>query len=352
MENRLRFWIRFLLPLFLALFLGILIFMMAQFREPPGIAWYAAVWFIGSVFFIWEAGWWVSKKLDQHIPWQKTTFKRLSIQLLSTNLIGISFFLICFLLLNYYENNFQNKDNPLSLIHILVAISEAFIIVQIINSIQISYQLLQAWQGAQLEAEIYKKQNIISRLDGIRQQIDPEFFNDSLKELQALLQQSPESVGQFLSELSKNYQDQQSLLDANLLRVQKVLDIKAEKETALVNTPPETYKSRFLVRTGNKLFLIPVNEIAVIYKDDINLLFTKSGKKYPVDHSLEELSRLLSPKRFFRINRQTIINLSYIREMRSESNQLLISLNIPFPETLAVSQRSISNFKKWLNEEA
>ena len=53
MEPKLNIWIRYLLPLFLALFLGSLIWLMAQFREPPGFAWYGFAWFALTIYAIW-----------------------------------------------------------------------------------------------------------------------------------------------------------------------------------------------------------------------------------------------------------------------------------------------------------
>lgn len=354
MDNRLNIWIRFLLPLFLALFLGVLIFMMAQFREPPGVSWYIFVWFVGSILLIWESGWWISKKLDVQFPWKKGTIRRLSMHLLVTNLLGILFFLGSFILLNWYENAGLGYNNPLGLLHILVVVSEAFIIIQIINSIQISYQLLQTWQAVRLEAEALKKENVIARLENVRQQLDPYFLNNSFSQLEPLLKEAPEKVSDFLQKISNNYQSSQALLDSSLVHAQQVLQVEEPKTVSYQNGTSQespTYKNRFLVKSGAKLFLIPVSEIVVIYKDDIVLLFTKDGKKYPLDYSLEELTSLLHPQHFFRINRQYIIQATYLDEMRAESNQLLISLKVPFPHPLAVSQRNVAVFKKWLREE-
>ncbi len=353
MDQRINLWIRFLLPLFLTLFLGTLIYMMAQFREAPEVTWYALIWFTSSIFIIWEGGWWISKKLDRSFPWQNGSIKRLAIQLLLTNLLGISFFLGSYILLNWYENAWLGHQNPLGLLHILVSIAEGFIIVQITNSVQIGYQLLHNWQAVRLEAEQLKKENALTKLEQVRQQIDPLFLEHQFNQLSTLIKDTPEQVSERLKELSNHYQDKQSLLASGLIHVQQELEISdSEKSQKDLNSKAKdtSYKSRFLVKSGHRFFLIPTADIAVIYKDEIVLIFTRNGKKYPFDHSLEEAMDLLNPQQFFRINRQQIIQASFLDEMRMENNQLLLSLKLNFPKTLTVSQRNVPTFKKWLKE--
>ena len=353
MNNRLNIWIRFLFPIFLALFLGTLIYMTAQFREPPGFAWYAIAWFVSSIFLIWEGGWWISRTLDKKHPWGKGISLRLVLQLLATNLLGILLFLGSYILLNWYENNVLGKVNPLGSLHILVSIAEAFIIVQIINSVQIGYQLLENWQKTQLEAEQFKKENVINRLEIVRQQINAQVLSDNFNELHQLIQESPIKSGEYLKGLSDQYQTHQNQLQSSLSHVQQALKEKSPTENKSIAPPPvsQAYRTRFLVRSGTKYCLIETKDIIAFYKDDIVLLFTQQGKKYPIDHSLEVLINQLPPQLFFRINRQCVIHTRFLGEMRGEGNQLHLTLTVPFPKTLAVSQRNVSAFKKWLNEE-
>ncbi|PHN05095.1 LytR/AlgR family response regulator transcription factor [Flavilitoribacter nigricans] len=108
------------------------------------------------------------------------------------------------------------------------------------------------------------------------------------------------------------------------------------------------YRSRFLVKRGKRLVVIPTAEIAYLLKDDIVLLITLEGRKFPLPHSLEEAAQLLDPQFFFRINRQCIVHLQAIREIRQEGNQLLLSIQPTTANWLTVSQRNIPAFKNWL----
>ncbi len=110
------------------------------------------------------------------------------------------------------------------------------------------------------------------------------------------------------------------------------------------------FKSRFLVKAGTRLVVVQTERIVGFLKDEIVLMVTEAGKRYAVDHSLDELGRKLDPKDFFRINRQCIVNAHFIREMRVADTQLILTMEVPFSRSLVVSQRNTGAFKKWLNE--
>ncbi len=356
MEIKLNFWIRYLLPFFLALFLGTLVYLTAQFREPPGLEWYATLWFFLTIFSIWECGWYVSRKLETYFPWSRGTLQRLAIHLLLTNLIALLLFNGSFLVLNWYENQILGDLNPLGIIHLAVITAEAFIITQIINSIQIGYLLLNNWQKVELEAMEYKKQSLIHRLENIRQNISPQFLHPNFDQLKSLLQESPDLVDNYLNRLAEQQESLKINLDSELAELQTTLsattptDLPAAASDAQETAPP-VYKTRFLVRSGAKMHLIHWEQIAGFYKDDIVLLLTVEGKKYAVDKSLEELISSLNPGIFFRVNRQCIINAQTILEIRPQGSQLALILSANFPKAITVSQRNVGKFKRWLDQE-
>ena len=109
-------------------------------------------------------------------------------------------------------------------------------------------------------------------------------------------------------------------------------------------------EKRFLIRLGHSIRLVEIKDVAYFYtKDKITFLVTNYGKRYPIDYSLEKLEEVCNPKKFFRINRQFIINLEAIKEMISYSKsrvkiQLEPSCDL---ETIVSTERS-PIFKKWL----
>ena len=109
-------------------------------------------------------------------------------------------------------------------------------------------------------------------------------------------------------------------------------------------------EKRFLIRLGHSIRLVEIKDVAYFYtKDKITFLVNKEGKRYPIDYSLEKLEDIINPKKFFRINRQFIINIDAINEMISYSkSRVKIELNPSCDlETIVSTERS-PVFKKWL----
>lgn len=125
----------------------------------------------------------------------------------------------------------------------------------------------------------------------------------------------------------------------------------AQQLITLLSGSLPKYKSRFLVRSGNKSVVISTNQIAAFYKDELTLILTEQGKKYALDYSLEELTGMLNPRDFFRTNRQCIVQATFIQEIRPEGTQLLLSLSVNSPWQISVSQRNVRSFKHWLKED-
>ncbi len=110
------------------------------------------------------------------------------------------------------------------------------------------------------------------------------------------------------------------------------------------------FKNRFLVRFADKLVFIQAEDIAYFMAEDKYVfILTRENKKYPLDHTLDELDSLLDPATFFRLNRQFIANLRSIQSIHSYFNGKLKLHLQPVPEEeVLVSRERASAFKKWL----
>lgn len=127
-------------------------------------------------------------------------------------------------------------------------------------------------------------------------------------------------------------------------------NIDFKKILSVFRQPSPSYKERFIIRFGEHIKTIETNDIAYFYTENkANYAVMKDGKRYPVDHNLDELEQLINPKNFFRINRQFIIGYNSITEMVSYSkSRVLIKLNPSSKlETIVSTERSAS-FKSWL----
>jgi len=115
----------------------------------------------------------------------------------------------------------------------------------------------------------------------------------------------------------------------------------------------DPYNRRFLIRIGQNIKVVDVNDAAYFYTEDkITFVVTHDGKRYPLDHSLEKLEEMLAPRRFFRVNRQVILGLEAIREMYAYSKaRVKVELEPPAEMDIIVSTERSPHFKKWLTGE-
>ncbi len=110
------------------------------------------------------------------------------------------------------------------------------------------------------------------------------------------------------------------------------------------------YKERFVVRYGEHIRTIDVNNIAYFYSENkATHLITNEGNRFISDHNLDQLETLLNPKNYFRINRQFIISLTSIAEMLTWTKaRVFIKLNPPTKLDTIVSSERAASFKNWL----
>jgi two-component system, LytTR family, response regulator LytT len=113
-----------------------------------------------------------------------------------------------------------------------------------------------------------------------------------------------------------------------------------------------SYKSRFLVRQGDRLITIPCDDVAYVRADDkVVFLHTAKGQKHIIDDSLDDLEKALDPARFFRINRTYIAPLTSIEKINNHFNgRLKISLLQSQDNEIFISRARAAAFKEWLNK--
>lgn len=107
---------------------------------------------------------------------------------------------------------------------------------------------------------------------------------------------------------------------------------------------------RFLIRFGQTIRVVDIYDVAYFFTSDkITFLVTKNGRRYPIDYSLEQLESIMDQSKFFRINRQFIVNIEAIDEMYAYSkSRVKLSLNPPCDMDTVVSTDRSPIFKKWL----
>lgn len=113
---------------------------------------------------------------------------------------------------------------------------------------------------------------------------------------------------------------------------------------------PVNYKKRFIIRFGEHIKTLATENISYCISENKNTYAkTFDGHKYPMDYNLDALEEMLDPQQFFRINRQFLISLKAIDEMKTYSKaRVIIKLNPPVQDAPVVSSERAADFKLWL----
>lgn len=124
-------------------------------------------------------------------------------------------------------------------------------------------------------------------------------------------------------------------------------------ETLISNYHGEkpNYKKRFLIKIGDKLNKLEVNNIAYLYAMEKSVFaVTFENKTLPMDYSLDLIEDMLNPELFFRVNRKYIVNTNSIKNMIAWSrSRVKLDLHPSSPDEVVVSVERASDFKKWLD---
>ena len=114
----------------------------------------------------------------------------------------------------------------------------------------------------------------------------------------------------------------------------------------------QTTPKRFLVRIGNHMKLVDMEQAAYFYSHEkITYLINFEGKRFPLDQTMEEVENMMTSN-FFRINRQMIINIKAIKNMTTYSkSRVKLELAPASDQECVVSTEISPLFKKWLTGE-
>lgn len=106
----------------------------------------------------------------------------------------------------------------------------------------------------------------------------------------------------------------------------------------------------FLVRFRDKLIPVSQNEIAYCYTCEEKVYaYGYNGERYQMEYTLEALHGMLSPKRFYRANRQFIISRDAVVDVSVWfGSRLSVNLKVEIPEKIIVPKARVSEFKQWL----
>lgn len=112
------------------------------------------------------------------------------------------------------------------------------------------------------------------------------------------------------------------------------------------------YKTRFMITVGTKIRSIETSDLAYFYSDEkITFMVTREGQHLPIDFSLDKLTTLLDPQKFFRISRQHLVSFEAIQAVHTHfKGKLKLELLPKAKQDVFVSGDRMTDFKEWLGK--
>lgn len=127
--------------------------------------------------------------------------------------------------------------------------------------------------------------------------------------------------------------------------------INFKELASLIKNQESDYRKRFLIHSNEYIFHQAVDEIALFYSmQGVTFAVTFNKREYPVNFSLENLKEQLHPEKFFKINRQFILNIDAIKRVHFYFNgKLKLEIEPPHNEDIIVGKDKAALFKRWLD---
>ncbi len=111
-------------------------------------------------------------------------------------------------------------------------------------------------------------------------------------------------------------------------------------------------RSRLIVQKGLEYVPLFLKNVVIIYTENkLTFVVDREGRKYLSDKNLADLVMLLDKERFFRANRQYILNMDYIRSYRPFGRSKL-QVEVTLMEnkhSIIISQENAPHFRNWIS---
>ncbi len=118
-----------------------------------------------------------------------------------------------------------------------------------------------------------------------------------------------------------------------------------------INTNAQQFKHRFIVKIGDHIKYITIDEIALFYAEGRDIfVVTNLKSKFIIDYTMDELEEILDKNLFFRINRTYIFKINGITDVVQYSgSKLKIKSQFIEDDEIFVSRSKVQDFKNWFD---
>lgn len=117
------------------------------------------------------------------------------------------------------------------------------------------------------------------------------------------------------------------------------------------NDAGKIYKSRFMVKLGDKIKSVPIEDILVFYSQEkASYIRTRDAHNYCIDYALDQLEPMLDTEKYFRINRKYIVSINACTNILAWTNsRLRLKIDGLDDSDIIVARERVQEFKNWLD---
>jgi len=112
-------------------------------------------------------------------------------------------------------------------------------------------------------------------------------------------------------------------------------------------------KLRLIARRGTEYIPVKSEDVVLFYTENrLTFLIDKHGKKYIIDEILSQLETELDKNKFYRANRQYIINVDFIKRYKTiEKVKIAVEIDSEvLSAPIVVSQDGAAEFREWITK--
>jgi len=189
-------------------------------------------WIALIIALLWIGNAWISKYLDDKLPWLEYGTVRLFSQLAS----GLIYSLLV-INISYISLKSLFTTDPPSITQIIVMNTYGVLIILPVISIYFGFHFLRSWRKSELETEKYQKESIKSQLEALKNHLDPHFLFNNLNILSSLIDKDKDQSQAYLEKFAEIYR---VILQSNVTEV-----IPLSKEIDFINAYIYLIKIRF-----------------------------------------------------------------------------------------------------------
>ncbi len=135
-------------------------------------------------------------------------------------------------------------------------------------------------------------------------------------------------------------------------QIKKALAVsdEAAKQMAEIVRPPVVRQTAFLVQFREKMYPVQVKDIALVsLENEIVYLYTFDNEKHAVFKPIDDIEDVLEPSKFYRINRQMLVNKAAIIAIEPFFNRkVIVKTPVATQEKAIVSRLKVTPFLAWV----